>query len=281
MQTYKTVLAVFSFSILLGCHQNQPTEVLSPDRSIEYSPSTSLFELKVGETAVTEDKTASITFVRVVSDSRCPEGAACIWEGTAEIEILVTRSNNESETVMLTLSGLTDEHNVKGRFFSYHLTKLLPYPKIDQPNTPENYTAYIKVDPLPQFGQKSLIVESYLTNENGIVKSVFKGNELITVHSVITNNTTEDVKLTQYNGGPFIEYTVLKNGVDVYDSFSDKMFIQMLSDKTLKHGESITVDTEIPKTVWNETAEYFIGFKSNFTAPVSPVYSETKLMIGL
>lgn len=282
MHTPKIIPAIFKIIIfsLLGCQQNQPTEILPLDRSIKYSPTTSLFELKVGETATTEDKSSTLKFVRVISDSRCPEGAACIWEGRAEIEILVTRSNTESETVILTLSGLTNENPVNGKFYSYRLTKLLPYPKVGQPNNVEDYVAYIQVDPLPQYGQKSLTVESYLTDENGKVHVIFTGNETVTVHSVITNNTDKEITLTKPNGGPFIEYKVLRNGVELYDSFSDKMFIQVITNTVLKQGESITVDSEIPKSVWSGSGEYNIGFNSNFNSPVTPTYSITNLLIG-
>lgn len=37
----------------------------------------------------------SLEFVRVVSDSRCPKGVACVWAGDAELALRVVHANAE------------------------------------------------------------------------------------------------------------------------------------------------------------------------------------------
>ena len=45
------------------------------------------FDLKLGQSAVAGDERLKINFVSVVEDSRCPEGATCIWAGNAKIAL--------------------------------------------------------------------------------------------------------------------------------------------------------------------------------------------------
>ena len=56
------------------------------------------FALKIGASAKLVNW--SVTFVRVVSDSRCPPNVDCVWAGDAMIELRVTR-DRVSRTVLL------------------------------------------------------------------------------------------------------------------------------------------------------------------------------------
>ena len=56
------------------------------------------FALKVGASAKLVNW--SMTFVRVVSDSRCPPQVQCVWAGDAMVELRVTR-DRVSRTVRL------------------------------------------------------------------------------------------------------------------------------------------------------------------------------------
>lgn len=56
------------------------------------------FALKIGASAKLVNW--SVTFVRVVSDSRCPPNVDCVWAGDAVVELRVTR-DRVSRTVLL------------------------------------------------------------------------------------------------------------------------------------------------------------------------------------
>ncbi|MFE6616260.1 hypothetical protein [Amycolatopsis sp. NPDC057786] len=55
-------------------------------------------DLKAGETAEVASKDVSIRFARLVSDSRCPEGMVCVWEGEAVIELTLAEPGRGERT---------------------------------------------------------------------------------------------------------------------------------------------------------------------------------------
>lgn len=73
------------FSLLLAFGCGSTTAVV--DRFEFGEP----FPLAVGQQAVSADGSAAVHFTRVVTDSRCPADAVCVWAGEAIIELRVTR----------------------------------------------------------------------------------------------------------------------------------------------------------------------------------------------
>lgn len=58
--------------------------------------------LKVGDAAALEGG-ASVRFVRVVSDSRCPEGVVCAWGGQATVEVALVQGREARSIELMTL----------------------------------------------------------------------------------------------------------------------------------------------------------------------------------
>lgn len=98
--------------------------------------------LRKGDTAFIRNENISITFNRLVSDSRCPRGVECIWAGEAIGEIQFTKGNLSVRFNSSTIRGYiaVDNYQVK-------LTDVLPYPDIHNPQ-PDNYIAKIVVKKL-------------------------------------------------------------------------------------------------------------------------------------
>jgi len=74
-----------------------------------------------------------------LSDSRCPLEAACVWEGNAEVRLIVQSSEHGSNIFRLNTNEkfLTDTM-VNG--FRYELIEILPYPEVDQDYQLDDYT---------------------------------------------------------------------------------------------------------------------------------------------
>jgi len=74
-----------------------------------------------------------------LSDSRCPLEAVCVWEGNAEVRLIVQSSEYGSNTFRLNTNEtfLTDTM-VNG--FRYELIDVLPYPEVDQDYELDDYT---------------------------------------------------------------------------------------------------------------------------------------------
>ena len=109
------VFAAVVIGCTSGCHQgSSPTEP-SPGQTRT---------LAVRQTATIAAGVA-LSFDRVVSDSRCPAGAVCAWEGEATVSLTLSESGG---TATFTLSDHSPTRVVGG--YSFHLVSIRPYPEV-------------------------------------------------------------------------------------------------------------------------------------------------------
>jgi hypothetical protein len=87
-----------------------------------------------------------IVLVKVIDDSRCPEGVQCIWAGEVTIEVAAYENRKLIEQVQFTL-GQKNRDEAK-KWFIQHLPatdkelqriSVLPYPKDGVPREMEDY----------------------------------------------------------------------------------------------------------------------------------------------
>ena len=92
-----------------------------------------------------------VVLVRVISDSRCPEGVQCVWAGEVTIEVAVYENKKLSEQTQLTLNAQSADE-VK-EWFVARLPKnkeklkavsVVPYPKDGVTIQPEEYKIVLK-----------------------------------------------------------------------------------------------------------------------------------------
>ena len=99
-------------------------------------------KLSPGETVTVEGHTGSLTFVGVINDSRCPEGANCIQAGAAELSVRITGD-------MTTKVVIPAEYRTAERIVSddvvYNVVRLSPYPKEGRAIQPEDYELEVNV----------------------------------------------------------------------------------------------------------------------------------------
>jgi hypothetical protein len=89
----------------------------------------------------------TITFVEVVSDSRCPTGATCIWAGEASSLIEITDSASTYRKV-LTEPGSSSP--TKADFTGYEVMfNLLPYPVLGKETKAKDYLLKLIVSKTP------------------------------------------------------------------------------------------------------------------------------------
>ena len=102
------------------------------------------FSLHIREGAPIEGEKLHIKFLEVVTDSRCPKGVTCIWEG--EVSCLVEIEYEESvHQIILTEPGLTSwpprEH-----FQEYEIAyQVEPYPVAGVEIAEEDYQLHLTV----------------------------------------------------------------------------------------------------------------------------------------
>ena len=108
-----------------GCHAEEPCTNFSLGEPVE---------IYLGETISHCEENISITFVELISDSRCPANANCIWQGMIEVKIAVAIEGKES-TFQLSSepnygSKLPRTQELEG--YQITLENAIPYPVIGQ-----------------------------------------------------------------------------------------------------------------------------------------------------
>lgn len=102
------------------------------------------FSVAARQTAVLTDEHLSVTFVRVLDDSRCPIDANCIWSGDATISVRAQQEGRAAETLNLTLLG--NLPGVVHEGFRFHAQQLMPGQVAGQTIRPEDYSVRLLVD---------------------------------------------------------------------------------------------------------------------------------------
>jgi hypothetical protein len=102
------------------------------------------FSLRVGQSSRIEAESLAIGVEAVSSDSRCPKGETCIWEGDATVRIWVQRAATAKETRELhTASSKSTAAEYEG--WSIRLVALTPYPLTGRTITQANYVVTLEL----------------------------------------------------------------------------------------------------------------------------------------
>jgi hypothetical protein len=107
------------------------------------------FQLQGSQQAILRQG-VEITFVSVLEDSRCPQGAMCIWEGEARVALDVKKTGQPSP-VRVELSTLPDKSSANVDGYRIELQRVDPYPELNRPLPPlEQYRVILLVTPAQQ-----------------------------------------------------------------------------------------------------------------------------------
>lgn len=99
--------------------------------------------LKPGERATFQAERLQVRFDRVVSDSRCPRGAQCVWAGEATVRLTVTLPDRSTKAIDVKTS-LTDAATTVGAF-QITVNDLTPLPTVEGPVREADYRVTLVV----------------------------------------------------------------------------------------------------------------------------------------
>lgn len=99
--------------------------------------------VKVGRKVVLKDTGLTVRFVSVGSDSRCPEGARCVWEGDATVRVEVKAGRRARILNLHTSPRYAQEIEVRG--YIVRLISLNPRPKAGTKLKAIDYVAVLRV----------------------------------------------------------------------------------------------------------------------------------------
>ena len=108
------------------------------------------FTLGPGQSAELIGGTLYFVFSGILSDSRCPRGVECFWEGDAEAAVLGDLPGEIQVECVLHTSSDYDRFCDMG-IYEVHLLAVDPYPEIDDlPINPADYLAtFVIMEPGP------------------------------------------------------------------------------------------------------------------------------------
>jgi len=107
-------------------------------------------DLLINETMFFEN--IKISFSRVIQDSRCPKTVMCVRAGEADIELIINKESNISETIKTRIdaSGFVSERNnliAETDNYKLYAFSLSPYPTDSEPVDPKNYVLEVVIKP--------------------------------------------------------------------------------------------------------------------------------------
>lgn len=118
-------LMLFVF-FLSGCFS---TKIVVPGEAVQF------FQ---GETVTFEGSELSIRFMKVIEDSRCPEGTICLWEGRMVVLLEIQEGQRrEKREISLQASQLPHEERIDE--FLLTVSAFGPPRKLGQDGVPPQY----------------------------------------------------------------------------------------------------------------------------------------------
>jgi hypothetical protein len=137
MKTSSFITLLIAVLFLSACNKDD-------NQSIELNQ---IFELDYRKTKSFEKGNFTLTFENLLEDSRCPDGAECIWEGRAVVEIKI-QHGVDIELYTLATANSVDGDNLLSVQHDNYLIKLIavnPYPSTASSPTNEDYSIGLQI----------------------------------------------------------------------------------------------------------------------------------------
>lgn len=109
----KNIIFLTIILMLVSCQGiNSPEQVVIGEE----------FELKFGQETIISDEGITVTFSKLLEDSRCPKGLQCVWAGNARVAIQLGGKESILNSYLEPGKTNISEYEVK-------LISVSPYPK--------------------------------------------------------------------------------------------------------------------------------------------------------
>jgi hypothetical protein len=105
---------------------------------------------KEGQDVFLVPDNVTVTFTRMMTDSRCPSDLVCVWPGLAIIRVDVTSQTGHSTQLLMPIPGQVRTPYRRNRMEAegYYITllQLDPYPKHSDEERPTTYEALLAIE---------------------------------------------------------------------------------------------------------------------------------------
>jgi hypothetical protein len=107
--------------------------------------------IKIGTKVYLSRQKVDIGFKEVEHDSRCPDGAVCIWAGEAKANLWILKPGREIVTVSAIIPGMTKWNDDSPKYLidtigvKFKVLGLNPYPEAGKEINPQSYFLLIEL----------------------------------------------------------------------------------------------------------------------------------------
>lgn len=122
MRRLRVVSVVFVMLIAAACARATDTAPAQPGPSATIDDT---LTIPLGKQASTRDGAVRLTFVRLVSESRCPINVVCVWQGDAAVRL---HGIATAGAVEVTVHTALDPKTFSVNGYTVTLLDVLPYP---------------------------------------------------------------------------------------------------------------------------------------------------------
>lgn len=131
-------------SVLAACNSPARDVLTLPTAPTSTVPMGSDFMLAPGESVVVNNGGITLTFTRVVNESRCPTNATiqCVWGGSATVAMQVKNGGTNSD---ITLETVTARSSVTINNYFVQLLDVTPAPVTLDSIPPASYRAVLRI----------------------------------------------------------------------------------------------------------------------------------------
>jgi len=103
------------------------------------------FTIKVGQEASIPGEGLTLALQSVSEDSRCPEDAACVWEGNAKVSLNITKAGQTATTIELNTRPIVGPSEKTFQAYTVKLMSLAPNNKAGQTINSSDYIVSLLV----------------------------------------------------------------------------------------------------------------------------------------
>jgi hypothetical protein len=134
----RTGIAGLGFAIVMtvaGCNGKQAPSPSADAEMLQASAGKldDTVKVQLGKSALARDRSVAISYLRLLSESRCPANAICVWQGDAAVQLRAATSVQSVDTAIHTaLEPKTLQ--IGGNTIS--LLEVQPYPGTGEPKEP-------------------------------------------------------------------------------------------------------------------------------------------------
>ena len=104
MLAARLLIAAACLSFTGGCAATTGRDRGEAAPTAEAAPSGLVIRLAIGQPAEVAEAGLTFALAAIESDSRCPKGETCVWEGSATVRLTVTGSTGAQDLVLHTSS---------------------------------------------------------------------------------------------------------------------------------------------------------------------------------